>query len=440
MALQNFVDKVGPVVSSVWLNAVDILKFTIFADSTTKAQARTALTSDAPLEVVNGGTGQRTLDAVQAAFGISIPQTAAELSAGVTPTDLTYQPLDARRYGMVADGTTDDTHALEDAIKVAKKVVSGATEAGATITLPQGCILVSSQITLPNRVSLMGASPRGTMIKAAVGHTGGWVFKAYNPDTMGSMFDSRLENLTIYCNDVAGLGGVWAAAWQENSGMKNCVVWAFRTTGLKIARTAPADGGGMATCKLEQVEFFGSTLGADYGIEVQTISLVGGYVLTLDNIVIAGGNNTTGMMTAGARFQTDSVIGLAVHFENCTDGFLFETYGAHSLFNCSGSGTGPVVNVVHLDSGYLGGLFMVGCKRNSGTNFLYNGVTAVTITGGIPDPAIYVYPNYQVKTAPWTVNNLAAARTITCDTISAADLADIVGTLITDLKSQGIII
>lgn len=60
MALQNFVDKVGPVASAAWLNMVDILSTTVFGNAATKAAARTALCTDAPLEVVNGGTGQRT--------------------------------------------------------------------------------------------------------------------------------------------------------------------------------------------------------------------------------------------------------------------------------------------------------------------------------------------------------------------------------------------
>lgn len=70
MALQNFIDKSGPVISAAWLNAVDILKFTVFGDATTKANARIALTSDAAFEVANGGTGQRTLKAFMNSIGL----------------------------------------------------------------------------------------------------------------------------------------------------------------------------------------------------------------------------------------------------------------------------------------------------------------------------------------------------------------------------------
>ena len=100
MALQNFVDKVGPVVSAAWLNAVDLLKFTIFADSTTKAQARTALTSDAPLEIANGGTGSR-LGATPYIGQTSAPtmqSPGSESGLGVTPVTTRYNEGMLDRY------------------------------------------------------------------------------------------------------------------------------------------------------------------------------------------------------------------------------------------------------------------------------------------------------------------------------------------------------
>lgn len=105
MGLQNFTDQVGPTIQAIWLNAVDKLKFTVFADADTKALARAALTSDTPLEIVNGGTGNRTGLFV-------IARTSIEQAAGITPTFTNYAPYDLRRYGVVGDGVTDDTAAL----------------------------------------------------------------------------------------------------------------------------------------------------------------------------------------------------------------------------------------------------------------------------------------------------------------------------------------
>lgn len=47
MPLQNFIAKSLPAISAAWLNVVDALKFTVFDDATTKAQARAALSLDA---------------------------------------------------------------------------------------------------------------------------------------------------------------------------------------------------------------------------------------------------------------------------------------------------------------------------------------------------------------------------------------------------------
>jgi len=90
------VDYVGPKISAAWLNIVDRLRETVFEDAATKAAARTALMLDAPLEITNGGTGNRT-------GTIGYVQTTSELAAGVTPADTSYLPGDSRRYTTLDD-------------------------------------------------------------------------------------------------------------------------------------------------------------------------------------------------------------------------------------------------------------------------------------------------------------------------------------------------
>ena len=110
MALQNFVDYIGPAVSAAWLNTVDLLKYSIFDDSTTKEQARTALTSDEPMEVANGGTGQRTLSALAGDLALYFfDETADETAAGMVITDNRYPPGHIVRYGVDLTGATDTT-------------------------------------------------------------------------------------------------------------------------------------------------------------------------------------------------------------------------------------------------------------------------------------------------------------------------------------------
>lgn len=49
-------------------------------------------------------------------ISLNYPRTASEISAGVTPTNLSYLPGYFRRYGAVGDGTTDDRVAVQNAI------------------------------------------------------------------------------------------------------------------------------------------------------------------------------------------------------------------------------------------------------------------------------------------------------------------------------------
>lgn len=328
----------------------------------------------------------------QASVGAALyPITAAETAAVVTPTSYAYPPLDPRRYGAAVDGSTDDTDAIEAAISVASQTVSSAI--GAFVDLPIGTMMVSSMIVLPNRVTLRGSNGRGSVIKATSGHTGPWMFHAVNGTS--SMFNSYLRDLHIDCNSVAGLGGVRAQAWQENSGLRNCVIQNFRTSGIRFDDTYY---GGASTCKLQDVEFFGSTSGASYGIEIQSVSPAGNFVVTLDNVIVSGG--TAALLTAGVYVVTDSLVAIGCHFENCTNGILLDGPGSHTLINCTGSGTGPVVDLVEVATGYTGALSMIGCKRASATNYINNVVTGDVITGAVVDPVMYVYPNASNATVP----------------------------------------
>jgi len=63
------------------------------------------------------------------------PQTAAEIAAGVTPTNYVYPPYDLRRYGVKGDGVTDDTAALN-------AVGTAAWTSDITFTCPPGFNMV----------------------------------------------------------------------------------------------------------------------------------------------------------------------------------------------------------------------------------------------------------------------------------------------------------
>lgn len=80
MPLTNFADKVTSI-THTWLNKIDVLYVTVFGEAATKAQARTAITSDAPFAITEGGTGATTVAGARTALN------AASLAAN-TFTDI----------------------------------------------------------------------------------------------------------------------------------------------------------------------------------------------------------------------------------------------------------------------------------------------------------------------------------------------------------------
>lgn len=117
MPLQNFVARSLPTISAAWLNQVDALKFSVFADAATKAAARAALTSDASFTVSPFATGGAQL--TQATYNGYLDaseqykRTAAEISAGVFPIRYEFFPGDVRRYCTAAE--TNHQQAFTDA-------------------------------------------------------------------------------------------------------------------------------------------------------------------------------------------------------------------------------------------------------------------------------------------------------------------------------------
>ncbi len=127
----------------------------------------------------SSGTVQWTIDQVEflettisAGSNISVssntvslfyPQTAAEIAAGVTPTNYYRPPGEIYRYGAVGDGVTDDTTAIQTAIDVAAAGVPSAPTynfGSVKVYLPGNesapTIYLISSISIPTGVILEG--------------------------------------------------------------------------------------------------------------------------------------------------------------------------------------------------------------------------------------------------------------------------------------------
>jgi len=162
---KNYVDGVGPDVSAAWLNAVDVLVNSVMAGASTPAQALTALGISPPMTIAGGGTGQTTAAAGLAALGGTslaavnqayiggqlYPQTAAEVTASVTPANLSYAPLNLLRYKALAD---------PDHVNAFTKAIAVASVAGGAIYVPGGAYTCSTNVNITaSNVRVTGDGP-----------------------------------------------------------------------------------------------------------------------------------------------------------------------------------------------------------------------------------------------------------------------------------------
>ena len=238
---------------------------------------------------------------------------------------------------------------------------------GQTVQLPRGELELSAAIRLANRVTLRGVNKRGSRLKAAKAHRGPFMVVADNGTS--SMFDNALEQLTLDCNDVAGLGGVVADAWQEGGGLRNVLIQKFRTIGVHIRNGY----GGAATCLVDGAEIMGSGVApASAGIKVSKISAIGNFILHVTNSTITGDRGVP--MARGIDVVNDSLHCHVVHFEEVHTGIYLDGVGHHVLMGVTGAQTGrgfaTVENLVEIAPTFSGTLTMRGCFRGGATYLL----------------------------------------------------------------------
>jgi len=176
------------------------------------------------------------------------PQTAAEIAAGVTPTNYAWPTLVPLRYGAVGDGITNDAVAVQAAFNVAGK-------AGGEVYFPAGyTFLCSADITVPTASTFGGpcASMRGQgwpnySIAFGTGSTYGFIYLGGGATTggvtssnyyyAGTVFNvgvkmSGTANTAFYCNSVnqPQLNKVWIAGTSGQGRavyFLNCLLPAF---------------------------------------------------------------------------------------------------------------------------------------------------------------------------------------------------------------------
>lgn len=208
--------------------------------------------------------------------------------------------IDARDYGARFDGVNDDSGPLQSAIDAA--LGAGAGDAfGGLVVAPAGVAILAAPISLKNRVRLIGQGKRSTVLKASASFAGSYVVYLDDDATFG--FDSRVERMTIDCNDVASLSGIRGRTLQEGSGASAVLVKNYKTYGIHLSRNTAADRD-CANTHWDDLELYCSSAGATAGMYAEQPGVGGANVVTRVTLNSNGATNQTRGLDLQAGYWT----------------------------------------------------------------------------------------------------------------------------------------
>lgn len=117
---------------------------------------------------------------------LNLQITAAESAAGVTPANLGYAPYTAPRYGVVFDGVTDNTTALNQAI-------AACIQAGSTLNLLlDGTALHGRLTAFSGPLKIRGNGKTKSILKV---NPGAWPYTSNTNPVMSSAYDFEAEGV-----------------------------------------------------------------------------------------------------------------------------------------------------------------------------------------------------------------------------------------------------
>lgn len=275
---------------------------------------------------------------------------------------LTYTgAVSAFRYGVRSDGVTPSAAFLQNAINAAKAAAYG------SVILPSGQtggrIKMESSVDVPDGISLIGTSRRGTVFDAIPG-TFPTSTAMFNLGTTADNFDVRLMHLGIDMKDISGSIGVHAAVnIEEGSGLFNVGIYNFKVYGALFEHCQ--------NFQMRDLEFYGSPSGGatsalrlfdcgPFSVEWATLNTfnsgVSGFGLDMQDCY--AGNVLRQIHTE------QNLVGIDVKSSQVS------IIGMH--------GNSPNPTCVHFDSGSFG-CSVIGLQTGGSTNAIIDDVAGVTI-------------------------------------------------------------
>ncbi len=211
----------------------------------------------------------------------SYVRTAAEIAAGVTPTNYAYAVgpfIDARRYGADPTGVADSTTAIQNAILVA-------TQQGGLIFLAPGIYLISSTLKLRPNVTIWGSGcgdsstigvvGRCTIIRLSASFAANSDVIRADPADFGPDLYCRgvsLSNLMIDMGNATNTGivAIRLKSVSDNPTFENLRIWNIGASHVAVQIGVSGNSGALQT----DGTIFSNLVTLTSGIDTYTASMV----------------------------------------------------------------------------------------------------------------------------------------------------------------------
>ena len=109
--------------------------------------------------------------------------------------------ISIRDYGAIGDGIADDTAAIQAAFNAAKQTALSIPAYGITVYFPRGVYKITSTLTIPIYVNLLGETVEGVIINARFN---GDAFTEELSGGNSTLYFTRIEELSIYKAEANG--------------------------------------------------------------------------------------------------------------------------------------------------------------------------------------------------------------------------------------------
>lgn len=288
-------------------------------------------------------------------------------------TKVTYSMIEGAQfnvldYGADNTGVADSAAAIQSAISAAAAVVGGSI--GAVVYFPTGTYAIGTRLVLPNRVGLQGANGRGTTIKPHSSFADSYMFHAFNGTS--SMFGSWMRDIYINATGKNMTALVWSQAWQESCGMERVTMLIDGTTLYGLLCTDGYGGASYLRCSDCEIFHLGTAVGRA-GVQVNQISLTGGFIFHWDGGSITGG--VASQLSAGIRMDNDTLCADVYHCEYVDTMVEMKGVGGLSANTLTGS-FNNIVDIITLTSTFTGSVSL--------RNIIPNGATGNIVTDATP--------------------------------------------------------